>query len=103
MSRPPLMTPSFARALMPQDPHPQTAPRRVTKEDFRIDDPRFHLRKISLNAQGYDKAGTYFGVGPQVWFYIQQDGLGMGHVRAKTRNEAKAMVLALHPTARFYA
>jgi hypothetical protein len=62
------------------------------------------LRRIVLNAQGYDSGGGYWGVGPPLWWAVSGDAAGSVdlHFRAHDREAAKAHIRTLHPGARFH-
>lgn len=64
---------------------------------------RFSLRRVPLNNGGYDSYGSYFGQGAPLYAYESEDGQAFGTLRARSRDLAKAQVLAVHPAARFYA
>ena len=55
---------------------------------------RVHLERLPVNAQGYDAAGAYWGLGAPLYCYWQGSS-AVGYLRAKTRAEAKGKVLAL--------
>lgn len=63
------------------------------------------LRRIDLDAGGYDSNGTYFGSGPEclpLYWYASDDGAIDCVVRANDRLEAKALALSRYPKARFF-
>jgi len=62
---------------------------------------RLHLRRIPLNSGGYDSGGAYWGLGAPLWFAADQDGNSQ-FLRARSREAAKAAILADWPDARFF-
>jgi len=60
------------------------------------------LRRVHLDAGGYDGNGTYFGDGEPLYWFADADGMIDRMLRAKDRAEAKRKILAIHPKARFY-
>lgn len=75
---------------------------------------RWTLRRVRLNAGGYDRWGEYFGCGDPLFVYDGElSGWGTdyqgapvvhiihGHVRAADRPKAIAEVLARYPMATF--
>jgi len=72
-----------------------------------IEDPdapvKFHLVRMKLVDGGYDVAGAYWGIGDPMWRAIgeDEDMVNEMFIRAKTRYEAKALVLKTFPKARF--
>jgi len=60
------------------------------------------LRRSYLNSGGYDRNGTYFGCGAPLYWFADEGGNVDGVLRAGHREQAKAKVLQIHPTARFY-
>jgi hypothetical protein len=70
--------------------------------DHPVPETRLVVQVIPLDPKTHkDRGGRYFGPGPKLWFYVQEDGDIMGHVRATNRSGAKAEILKIHPTARF--
>jgi hypothetical protein len=64
---------------------------------------KLHLRQMHLN-QGYDNGGAYWGMPSDMW-RAWADGAEEEQVmytRAQTREEAKMVVGAVFPHARFY-
>lgn len=60
------------------------------------------LRKVRLNAGGYDPAGCYWGVGPALYSVADDVDCGVSfHVRGRTREAAKNAVRMIYPQARF--
>lgn len=58
------------------------------------------LRRVRLNACGYDVNGTYFGSGNPLYWYASSDGTIDGVLRASSRDAARSDVLAMYPKAR---
>lgn len=62
------------------------------------------LHRVKINASGYDRLGTYFGLGPPLWFAYGNDSEG-GDIemtfRAENREGAESKVLHSYPTAKF--
>lgn len=63
---------------------------------------RVYLRKIVLDSGGYDKGGAYWGHGLPLWYAEDEEGDGGIYFRAPNRDAAKAYVLSLHPTVKFF-
>lgn len=63
---------------------------------------RLTLRRIRLDQGGYDPNGTYFGLGPPLYWYASDDGSIDDMLRAGTRESAKKQILAIYPNAKFY-
>lgn len=59
------------------------------------------LREVSIDRDGYDCNGTYFGTGITLWWYADESGEIDGVLRARTRTEAKSKVVEMYPTATF--
>ncbi len=64
--------------------------------------PPFHLRRVRLDAGGYDSGGAYWGLGLALYYFQGPVSDIDGFVRAKSRDEAKAEVRAIHKHARFF-
>jgi hypothetical protein len=64
---------------------------------------RMYLRHIPLDSGGYDKGGTYWGIGMRLYGYAAHDDSVNGFVRAYDRVDAKSKVLELHPQATFFS
>lgn len=62
---------------------------------------RVSLKKVRLNAGGYDSDGRYFGhvAGLPLWYYSDDYGNVWGHVRGRDRDEARREVMRKFPTA----
>jgi hypothetical protein len=61
---------------------------------------KLSLRKIRLCNGGYDRNGTYFGIGDPLYWYASDDGEIDGMLRAKSRKDARSQVLAMYPAAK---
>ena len=62
---------------------------------------RLYLRHIRLNSGGYDRNGTYFGLGAPLYWCASADGEVDFMLRASSRIAAKAQILTEHPCATF--
>jgi hypothetical protein len=60
------------------------------------------LRRIPLNAGGYDSGGAYWGHGAPLWSAMSDCGTVDIWTRARDRQAAKAEVLKVAPKARFW-
>jgi hypothetical protein len=60
-----------------------------------------HLRRILIDNGGYDSGGAYWGIGAPL-FYAEDEGGTYCYFRAADRIAAKAMVIAVAPTVRFF-
>ncbi len=60
-----------------------------------------YLRRVRLDAGGYDQGGAYWGHGIPLWEAMDQDGNGR-IFRAYSREGAKALIRKTYPDARFY-
>lgn len=75
---------------------------RHTGPDFLdVDAGPLYLRRVRLNAGGYDAGGAYWGLGAPLWECLDQDGNGR-IFRARDRAAAKASILDDFPEAKFY-
>lgn len=66
---------------------------------------RMYLRHIPLNSGGYDSGGAYWGTrrsGERLYGYAADDDSANGFIDAADRAEAKELVLAKYPGARFF-
>lgn len=63
---------------------------------------RLYLRHVPLNTGGYDRFGTYWGLGGRIYWAADVDGLVDVCVRALDRDGAKDQVRILRPHARFF-
>lgn len=52
------------------------------------------LKRIRINAEGYDDTGAYWGAGPDVFIGASADGAEEITVRARTRSEAREKITA---------
>ena len=57
-------------------------------------DVKVHLSRVHIDRQGYDRRGSYFGVGKPLYEYSDDSGDLHGYVRAYDRQAAKAEVRA---------
>lgn len=64
---------------------------------------RFYLRRVKVNAEGYDAGGAYWGVSrsPLFWAYCRETGAEVW-TRAEDRDAAKAAVRGRFPRATFH-
>lgn len=60
------------------------------------------LKRTYLNSGGYDRNGTYFGIGAPLYWYANEDGSIDGMLRANSRAAAKEEIRKEYPQARFY-
>lgn len=73
----------------------------------RLVDPsagKFVLQRVRLNQGGYDRYGSYWGVGAPLYYYeldSYKDDI-FGHIRACNREDAKERIRESVPGARFY-
>ncbi len=58
------------------------------------------LRRSYIDSGGYDRNGTYFGIGAPLYWYASDDGEIDGMLRACNRASAREQVLALYPKAK---
>lgn len=65
-------------------------------------DGKLYLRRVRLNNGGYDRNGTYFGVGKPLYWCADADGTVDFVVRVWDREGAKRAALVEYPRARFY-
>ena len=61
---------------------------------------KMHLRKVPLDAGGYDRGGAYWGIGSPL--YVAYDDDFRAFFRADDRDDAKAQALTVWPLASFY-
>ena len=66
------------------------------------DTVKVSLRRVPINAGGYDRGGAYWGLGAPLWYACDDDGDYSEYFRAWDRAAAKAHVLEKLPNARFY-
>ncbi len=62
---------------------------------------KLYLRKIRLNAGGYDSNGTYFGHGSPLYWCSSADNEIDFMIRAPNRFEAEMNILQQYPKAKF--
>lgn len=65
---------------------------------------KFWLRRVALNAGGYDNGGAYWGHGAPLYYAetVSTEGEAIGFIRAADRAAAKLDVLSRFPNARFF-
>lgn len=64
-------------------------------------DGKLTLRKMRLDFGGYDKNGTYFGIGPPTLYWCaNEDNTIDFMLRADDREEARDQVMKKYPNAR---
>lgn len=66
------------------------------------DKQAFHkltLCNVELDSGGYDRNGTYFGSGGDLWWYASEDGEIDAMLRAGNRREAERQVFKEYPNA----
>ena len=70
----------------------------------RLGDPGYAgvltLRRVRINADGYDGLGTYWGLGGPLWWFASADHYIDRTVWAKDREAARAFVLRHYPNAK---
>jgi hypothetical protein len=85
------------------DPKRGAALGRPSVKDAANDEPiKLYLRRVHLNSGGYDRNGTYFGHGSGLWWVASEDETVDYMLRASDRDDAKSLVLAEYPNARFF-
>lgn len=62
-------------------------------------DPEIMFWQVRLNSQGYDKRGTYYGVGMRVYTFMLEDG-AIDQFRALDRQHAREILTARYPNHR---
>lgn len=69
-----------------------------------MSDLKCTLRKVRLNAGGYDNMGSYWGTGNPLYFAADESkpDLPSFYLRARNREHAKQVVVARWPHATFY-
>jgi hypothetical protein len=60
---------------------------------------RVHVRRVRLSNGGYDRNGTYFGIGRPLYWAANEEGDIDFMLRATSRSEARKNVLARYPNA----
>lgn len=60
------------------------------------------LRRVRLDRGGYDRNGTYFGIGQPLYWYASADGSIDGVLRAWCRESVKIMIREKYRAARFF-
>lgn len=66
-------------------------------------DPKFsgrlYLRRVHIDSEGYDRNGTYFGIGDPLYWFANEDSSIDGVLRATSRTDARRLVLDKYPHA----
>jgi len=63
---------------------------------------KLHIRRVSLNSGGYDSNGTYFGLGPPLYWIADDGGEVDFMTRARDHADARRQAAIECPNARFY-
>jgi len=64
---------------------------------------KLRLCHVPLNSGGYDRLGTYFGLGAPLYWYASDDGRVDAMLRASDgRGGARAKIREFYPNARFF-
>ncbi|WP_031556082.1 hypothetical protein [Parvularcula oceani] len=68
---------------------------------------RFSLTRVPIDRGGYDRTGTYWGIGAPLYRYEalepgSEDAAPEGYFRAARREAAKAELRSRYPLARFF-
>lgn len=58
------------------------------------------LKRVRIDADGYDGLGTYWGIGAPLWWWSSGDGSIDRTARAANRDEAVKLVLFEYPNAK---
>ena len=66
--------------------------RHATLLPGRTEPQRLTVRRVYLDAQGYDTGGAYWGLGPKLWVALDDDG-ATAYFRAPTLAAAKLHAL----------
>lgn len=53
---------------------------------------KLYLRHVPLNNGGYEKDGTYWGVGERLYHFMSDGGDMYDHIRCMSRNAAKIAI-----------
>lgn len=88
------------RSAWEEDLYPKVAEQQRNHES--VFDGLVSLRRVVLDAGGYDKGGAYWGFGQPIWSALSACGTIDLFVRAPNREAAKAEVRETAPNARFY-
>jgi len=65
------------------------------------DGSKLTLRRVPIDSGGYDRNGTYFGIGERMYWCASNDGEIDYVFRAASREDAKRIVREYYPNARF--
>lgn len=63
---------------------------------------KLRLERVRLDSGGYDNGGAYWGHGDPLYMASGADGEGPEYFRAKSRDDAKAILRNDHPDVKFY-
>jgi hypothetical protein len=63
---------------------------------------KLYLRRVELDAGGYDRNGTYWGGGEPLYWYADGEGQVDAVIRALGRDDAKRLIRGRYPNARFF-
>ncbi|NNU17536.1 hypothetical protein HK107_14485 [Parvularcula sp. ZS-1/3] len=68
---------------------------------------RFSLGRVPINCDGYDRSGTYWGIGAPLYRYAaegpdSESDEPEGYFRAANRDTAKAELRSRYPLGRFF-
>lgn len=74
--------------------------RPTIKEESKEYSGRLYLWHMRLDAGGYDKNGTYFGIGERLYWCANEDHTVDFMLRAAAREDARAQVLKEYPKAK---
>ncbi len=74
---------------------------RTNFSDLDTSGGRLYLTRVRLDRGGYERDGTYWGVGTPLWAVRDWDR-GIHYLRANDREAAKRVVRANCPNATFY-
>lgn len=61
---------------------------------------RFSLSRVSINREGYDSRGSYWGSGAPLFAYESESHDAYGHLRASDRAAAKQKLREMYPKAK---
>ena len=73
----------------------------TTREKCRQFKGVVYLRREYLNQGGYNRDGVYFGVGDNLYYMSDEDGLWSDYFRASCRDEAIEIGRDTYPNAKF--
>jgi len=58
---------------------------------------RFYLHRLRINSGGYDRSGSYWGLGNPLYQY-ESEADTSGTIRARNRAHAKQVVSEMYPS-----